>query len=707
LGIGSAATLRLRAGEPVPSETPTLNVPRKAGDRPRVPVWVLMPDPERKRVRLAKQLGGARRLALSLDEETLRDRLRAIRVDTAEHLDELLGQLTSTLRGRYGVTPLEASTPQEAAGEIARLAGPSQRVLINRSATVAELLPYLEVHGLEVVETYDEQFSQPEQGVERYWQLDPSSAEAAWEAFRPQSVQMSRRQSTNIGVLGVNAIAAEDGTVFFVQHLFNISEMLERASKVVLVIGVERVVRDRDAATFVARAQARYGALSVALGVPRRGYDQKGEVPAGRAPTASPPAGDAARPEPEPPMHVILIDNGRRAWLSDPRYRDLFLCIGCRGCLLDCPTQPYFGRQTGWTPRDYLTAFLRGDNASLRECIACGRCRARCPLDIDLPTMMSEAEAGTTRWQDQFYCRIGTLFQAASLTAPLSNRLFNWSLARPPMEWVSGMDRERKLPRFHRDTFLRQYRRPSSPASGRTVVYYPGCYTNFTDPTLGWAVVGVLERNGFQVLVPKHVCCGVASFPYGAKGLARQYARQALNVFGPLARERYPILVSCPSCGMALERDFPHLLPESDDARLVAEQTVDVSDFLWALHQRGKLDTAFDPLDLRAGYHTPCHLRVRGLGPENLQLLELVPGMELVDIDRGCCGLAGSFGVRRTHRDESQEIGRFLFEELQSPGYDLGITNCAGCEMQMRAGSGQDVVHPIKLLWRAYSHGPA
>jgi glycerol-3-phosphate dehydrogenase subunit C len=678
---------------------------------PHLPVRLLMPDPRPRRMRVARQLAETQRVAPPLDEEALRARLRAIRVDTAEHLDELLGQLTSTLQGRYGVVPLEATTAQEAADEIARLAGSSGRVLVNRSSTGAELLRHLRAHGLEVVETYNGQFVRPDQGVERYWQLDLTSTEAAWEAFHPQAIHTSPQESTDIGVLGVNAIAAEDGTVCFVQHLFNISEILERASQVVLVVGVERVVRDRGAATFVARAQARYGALSVALGVPRRGGDSKGEVPAGRGITYSHPFTeviDSLRQSPGPStaVHVILLDNGRRAWLDDPRYRELFLCIGCQSCLLECPTQPYFGKETGWSPRDYLMAFLRGDHASLRQCLACGRCRARCPLDIDLPAMISEAEVGTVRWQDQFYCRIGTLFQASSLTAPLSNWLFDWSLARMPMEWLSGMDRQRKLPRFHRETFLRQYRRRSSrPASDRTVVYYPGCYTNFTDPSLGWAVVGILERNGFQVLVPKHLCCGVASFSYGAKELARQYARQALAIFGPLARQGYTILVSCPSCGLALERDFPYLLPESDDARLVAEQTQDLCSFLWALHQRGELDTAFSRLDLRAGYHTPCHLRVRDLGPENLQLLELIPGMEPVDVDRGCCGLAGSFGMRRAHREESQEIGHYLFQELQSASYDLGITNCAGCEMQMRAGSGRDVVHPIKLLWQAYSGG--
>ena len=671
----------------------------------RLPVLLLMPDPQPKRERVARQLTSPRLAASPLDEAALRDRLHAIRTDTAEHLDQLLRQLTRTLRERYDVAPLEAATAQEAVDEIARLAGSARRVLVNRSATVAELLPHLKARGLEVVETYDGQFTHPDEGVERYWQLELPSPEATWEAFnRRMTVRPGPLDETVVGVLGVNIIAAEDGTVFFVQHLFNISEILGRVGKLVLVVGVERVVRDQDAAVFVARSQALYGTPSVALSVPRRGGAGKGEMPAGRDVTAS-PSPSAAR-ESQQATHVILLDNGRRAWLSDHRYRDLFLCIGCRSCQFECPTQPYFGRETGWSPRDYLAAFLRGDNHLLRECITCGRCRARCPLDIDLPAMLSEAEAeaGATTWQDQFYCRIGTLFRASSLTAPLSNWLFNWPLARLPMEWVSEMDRKRKLPAFHRDTFVSQYRRRSSnPATDRTVVYYPGCYVNFTDPELGWAVVGILERNGFQVLVPKHLCCGVACFPYGAKELAQRYARQSLRVFGPLAREGHTILVSCPSCGMALERDLPYLLPENDDARLVAERTRDVSAFLWALHQRGEVDTDFSPLDMRVGYHTPCHLRVRDLGPENLDLLKLIPQMEPVDVDRGCCGLAGSFGMRRAHRKESREIGHYLFEELQSPGYDLGVTNCAGCEMQMRAGSGRDVIHPLKLLWRAYS----
>ncbi len=80
-----------------------------------LPVWFLMPDPQPKRLRVAEQLARSRRVTPPLDEETLRQRLRAIREDTAEHLDDLLGQLKSTLREQYGIIPLETSTAKEAA----------------------------------------------------------------------------------------------------------------------------------------------------------------------------------------------------------------------------------------------------------------------------------------------------------------------------------------------------------------------------------------------------------------------------------------------------------------------------------------------------------------------------------------------------------------------------------------------------------------
>jgi L-lactate utilization protein LutB len=108
----------------------------------------------------------------------------------------------------------------------------------------------------------------------------------------------------------------------------------------VLVVGVEHVARDRDAAALVAKAQARYGALSVALCVSRRGSVDESGIPAGQDHTspAAPPDATvraAGATEQRTDLSVILLDNGRRAWLEDPRYSDLFLCIGCRGCLLE------------------------------------------------------------------------------------------------------------------------------------------------------------------------------------------------------------------------------------------------------------------------------------------------------------------------------------------------------------------------------------
>ncbi len=665
-----------------------------------IPVWLLMPRSDAKRRRVARQLVEKQPVAPPPDDDAIRAQLRPVREDAADNLDALVESLTGTLAG-YGVTVHVAATAAEAAVQVAGIAGPGRRVAVNKSAVVDELRSHLSAHGLAVVDTYDGQYTRPEEGVERYWQLTPPTGEAAWETFaRPRAARPETLDGGLTGLLGVNAIAAEDGSTFFVQHLHNISETLNRAGQVVLLVGLDKIVRHRAGAELVARAMARFGAASVALGVPERGSTEE-----------TPPPIPPLTPADEQRFHVILLDNGRRHLLADARFRDLFLCIGCRACQRECPTFPYFSAGTGWKPRDYLLAFLRGEADSLAECSSCGRCHPLCPLDINIPVMISEAEGDhPLAVRDRLYSNIETLFKLSSLAAPLANLSFDLSWLRPPMEWVAGLDRRRKLPKFHRRTFARQWPATerggevASPLAGgnKRVAYYYGCYVNYTDPALGQAVVEVLERNGFRVDLPPQSCCGVASFSYGDVGLARRYAQANAETLARWVERGYEIVVSCPSCGLALRRDFPHLLPGSAAARLVAEHTHDVGPLLLDAYRRGELDTGFRPIEQTVGYHVPCHLRVQGLGPQNVELLGLVPGLEVRVLDRGCCGMSGSYGLKGHNYEKSMAIGKYLFEALRDDEIDLGMTDCAGCEMQMRHGSGREVIHPMKLLRQAY-----
>ncbi len=648
----------------------------------RLAFWLLAPSGSDKRIGVARKLtrpgSGA-----TADDTEMRLRLRALRQECLEQESALQARLGSVLAQRLGGEPLLAADARAAARHVSSICGSARQIVINRSATVQELLPHLAALGIRARETYDDQYVQPTKAARRYWEITLPEPEAAWGALATcQPGPTPAPEVDYVALLGVNAIAADDGAVFFAQHLHNIGEMLARASRLILLVGTNKIAPNAEAAQLITLAIARFGAVSIALSVGTRG-------------SAAPIAPSASATQQQ--VSVIVLDNGRRAWLDGP-FRSLFTCIGCRACAQECPTFPYFSARTGWTPRDYLAAFLRGDNPSLGLCSSCGRCGALCPLGIELPPLIAEARSSKrVPVADHLYTRIETLFKVSSATAPLSNIALRTGLVRVPMERLAGIDRRRQLPAFSHATAY-----TAQPRSARRVAYYRGCYVSYSDLELGKVTTRILEHHGYHVVVPPQTCCGVAAFAYGDRVAALKQARKTVNVLYPLAAEGLDILVTCPSCGLTLKRDIPRLLGGSPEAQLVAERTREVADLLLELDGRGQLRTDMGAVPLTVGYHVPCHLRVRGKGKEVPRLLGLVPDLTVRPIDRGCCGLSGSFGLKKKHYEMSMEIGGGLFAALREDGVQEGITDCAVCEMQMRAGSGLKVRHPLKLLWEAY-----
>ena len=109
---------------------------------------------------------------------------------------------------------------------------------------------------------------------------------------------------------------------------------------------------------------------------------------------------------------------------------------------------------------------------------------------------------------------------------------------------------------------------------------------------------------------------------------------------------------------------------------------------------------------MTAVYHTPCH--VKALGPEAglYRVLELIPGVEVRQIEKGCSGMAGMFGIAAEHFEQSLEIGKDLIQEMATVDVSAGMTDCSTCRMQMEQGASIPTVHPIKILALAYGLMP-
>jgi glycerol-3-phosphate dehydrogenase subunit C len=241
---------------------------------------------------------------------------------------------------------------------------------------------------------------------------------------------------------------------------------------------------------------------------------------------------------------------------------------------------------------------------------------------------------------------------------------------------------------------------------GDTVVYYHGCFVNYFDHETGAAVVEVLEKNGFKVEVPELICCSFPLFNSGDFPRARRRAAKLTDMLATFAAQGCDIVYSCPTCGYALKEVFPALL-ETEAARLVAAQTSFVSSYLMEVHRAGKLNVGFGKKPLRVAYHTPCHLASQDLSAVSAELLALIPGVDVRHLDRGCCGMGGTWALHSKSQNElSREIGAPVFEEIEESKFQAVATDCAGCQIQIARHAnlpGERVIHPMQILAEAYA----
>jgi glycerol-3-phosphate dehydrogenase subunit C len=123
------------------------------------------------------------------------------------------------------------------------------------------------------------------------------------------------------------------------------------------------------------------------------------------------------------------------------------------------------------------------------------------------------------------------------------------------------------------------------------------------------------------------------------------------------------------------------------------------------LHNQKKLSLAFQRLDLTLGYHNPCHLRALDGGGQVVELLKQIPGLRVESFSDTCCGLGGTFGLKKENFDLSMAVGERLFQEIRDSDVDEVVTSCGACAMQIFQGTGRRAIHPLSLLAKAYNGG--
>lgn len=348
-------------------------------------------------------------------------------------------------------------------------------------------------------------------------------------------------------------------------------------------------------------------------------------------------------------------------------------------------------------------------------CVNCHQCRIECPAGVDIPKLMMEAKAqyylnNGSRLSDWMLTRLDWLYEIAGYVPNIVNRLLQSQLARWMLDKSVGIAQGRKLPLFAQTTFMRwaareKLNRPSK-QQARKIVFFVDAYANWNDVEVGKALVKVLAHNGINVVVPpSQNVSGMSLISDGAVARAKKLATKNVEMLAEWVRQGYRVVTTEPSAALAISHEYLNLLDEPD-AELVAKNTIDSMSFLIELHEQGELALDFKPVNASIGYHLPCHQRALGSGIPALKLMELIPGLHVELIEKGCSGMAGTYGIKRKNYNRSLRMGFALINAMRSTDIIAGTTECSTCKIQMEQGTTKPTMHPIKVLALAYGLMP-
>jgi Fe-S oxidoreductase len=303
---------------------------------------------------------------------------------------------------------------------------------------------------------------------------------------------------------------------------------------------------------------------------------------------------------------------------------------------------------------------------------------------------------------------IRTLNRLGSATAPLSNLPGRSRVVRALLDRLLGIAPARPLPSFARHNLENWFRRHASAmhsASQGQVTFLADSFTSFTEPDIGQAAIELLEQAGWRVRLEAAGCCGRSSLSKGLIDKATDDARKLARALHEKTEPGSPIVGCEPSCLMTLRDEYLTMLPGDPAVTDVSGRVRQVEELLVEAIDAGRLRLREDSwlAGRRLLYHGHCHQKAEVGTAATVALLSRIPGVEVAELDAGCCGMAGSFGFESEHYDVSMTVGgdRLFPAIAAEPDTTVVVATGTSCRQQIFHGTNRDAWHPLQLVRQA------
>ena len=343
------------------------------------------------------------------------------------------------------------------------------------------------------------------------------------------------------------------------------------------------------------------------------------------------------------------------------------------------------------------------DNA-LKYCLNCKRCEVACPSGVKIGDIIAMSKfkyyKSDHKLRDTALASTDFVGSLASPFAPIVNGVLSLGVTKAVMDGTLGVSKHRTFPKYSSRKFTAWMHRHAQEqhAFPRKVSYFHGCYVNYNYPQLGKDFVKLMNACLYGVeLLEKERCCGVALI---ANAMEAQARKQAKINLASIRKASGPVLTTSSTCTFTIRDEYDHVLglPVGD----VRDSVMLATRWLYRQIEEGAVRLVFkEDYHRKIAYHTACHMQKMGWQQYSIQLLKMIPGLELTVLEQRCCGIAGTFGFKKENYAFSQKMGEPLFALIKEAGVEAVATDCETCKWQIEASTGLPVLNPVSILAEA------
>jgi glycerol-3-phosphate dehydrogenase subunit C len=427
-----------------------------------------------------------------------------------------------------------------------------------------------------------------------------------------------------------------------------------------------------------------------------------------------------------PPSPPATSPDDPRYWNADDLTfelkRTFQVCHECRMCVGYCGSFPTLfaavdrdidgGRAEG---AEHLTA---ADFVKVSDlCWQCKLCYIKCPYTedegaselLDFPRLMAREKAQRARRDgvalvDQVLGEPGLMGKLGSgLAAPAANLINASRLARKVAEKVTGVSADFPLPPFERDPFpawLARHVPLAGAGDAGEVVIFSTCYGDYNQSKVPRAAVRVLEHQGYRVLRPEQVCCGMPNLDGGDVEAMKAKVRANVASLIEHVRAGQKIVVPSPTCGYTMKKEWPVYVDDAD-VRAVAAATLDLMQFLDGLRRAKTWKTDWKKSLGKVAYHAPCHLRAQKIAYPGMRILNAIADTDVRMVEQ-CSAVDGTWGMKAAYYEIGRKYAQKLTRDIADDDNELVLSDCPLAARRIEKENGVEVWHPIEAVRQAY-----